>query len=172
MSKKLKQERDGRIDTLPPYSSFRGSNELLLVAIDPIEENRLFTFTDSLVSGIIQFCPRQKNGYPKTTLSVVALANQQAVMNETVIISKIELPENTNKTEPANGIERYLKTLPKTEVVNVTIPTSSEEWKYKQVHVVTLTGADKFTETPHFGSFTARAFLFRYSSDSFSFFTK
>ena len=165
LSKKLKQERDGRIDTLPPYSSFRGSNELLLVAIDPIEENRLFTFTDSLVSGdYFNSAPvRKMDTQNGRIIPIVALANQQAVMNETVIISKIELPENTNKTEPANGIERYLKTLPKTEVVNVTIPTSSEEWKYKQVHVVTLTGADKFTETPHFGSFTAGAFLFRYS---------
>ena len=165
LSNKLKQERDGRIDTLPPYSFLRGSNEFLLVAIDPIEENRLFTFTDSLISGnYFNSAPVKKmDTFNGRIIPIVALANQQAVMNETVIISKIELPENTNETDYANGIERYLKTLPKTEAVNVTIPTSSEEWKYKQVHVVTLTGADKFTETPHFGSITDGASLFRYS---------
>lgn len=165
LSNKLTKERDGYKSTLPPSSSFRFNNELLLVAIDPIEENHLFTFNESLIVGNkLDSVPVKKFGsFNGNLIPIVALSNQQTIMDETVIISKIEVPEKVIESDIANDVQNYMNSLPKTEVVNLTIPTLSAEWKYKSVGNVNLLGGDKYKEEPNLGSITSNAELFRYS---------
>ena len=56
---------------------------------------------------------------------------RQARMTETLRISRIHVPENVDESDFINGATEYLLNLPRTEVVNLSLDTFSEQWKYK-----------------------------------------
>ena len=166
LSKRLSEERNGYKSSAPPNTSFRYWNELMLVAIDPIEEDRLFSFSDSLANGnrLSDFPVESSEVIGAKIIPMVVLANQQTFMNETFIISKLELPNDLSEVDFSNGVLNVIQGLPKTEVVNVTIPTTSEEWKFKMANVL-LTGGNSFRELNYDGQGVSSAEdFFRYSS--------
>lgn len=147
---------------MPPGGTFRNPNELMLVAIDPEEEEKLYTLADSLVIGnsLNDVNALDVAGIPG--IPIIVLANQRTDMEETLTISKINIPNNVKDEDFEQGARSYLSTLPVEEVVKVTIPSFSEEWRYKNVSL-SLLGKEAYSEEPSGLTTTDQNDLFRYS---------
>ena len=151
LSNKLSVERDGWKSFMPAGTNLRQPNYLMLIAIDPEAENQLFSFTESLVLGNTLEESKIEDMAGTPILPIIALANAQTQLHETLKISRIHVPNEINEIDFQNGAKDYLLNLPRTPLVNLSLNTFSEEWKYRNV-AINLLRDDQFTLTEFAGA--------------------
>jgi putative ABC transport system permease protein len=166
LSNKLSEERDGWKSFMPAFASLRYPNYLMLVAIDPVAENQLFSFNESLVIGntLQEATIEDMNGTP--LLPIIALANNQTQLNETLKIARIQVPDNVDETDFQNGATDYLLNLPRTLLAELSLNTFSEEWKYKNVNIDFREG-EEFSLSEYAASGSTQSSMYRYTPIQF-----
>ena len=136
----------------PATVSMRQPNHLMLIAIDPIEENKLYSLNDSLVLGN----PLNDLAISKVDqfdlIPVLALADSKVQMTESLKVYDIQVPENVSESDFGKSATDYLMNLPRSLYADITLEPFSPEWKYKNVSI-NLTGEDKSEEQPYLDSF-------------------
>lgn len=167
LSNKLSEERDGWKSFMPAGSSLRQPNYLSLIAIDPVAENELYSFNESLTAGNSLEEASVKTDGGIRVLPVVVLDNEQAEMKESIKISRILVPETIVERDLEQGATAYLTSLPREELVNLTIDSLSKEWKYKRVNLSLLKG-DEYRESTYAWSGSTENYLYRFSPIQFS----
>lgn len=167
LSNKLSEERDGWKSFMPAGSSLRQPNYLSLIAIDPEAENQLFSFNESLsIGNPLDEAPIKTDGGIRV-LPVVVLDNEQAEMKESIKISKILVPESIKAQDLEQGATEYLMSLPRKELVDLTIDSVSKEWKYKRVNLSLVEG-NQYNESAYVWSGSRENYLYRFSPIRFS----
>lgn len=162
LSDKFREENGMFRNYMPPGASFRTPNELMLIAIDPEAEEELYTLSDSLVMGNSLSEASSFKVVGATGIPIIVLANQRSEMTETLTISEIKVPDNVVEKDLVQGARKYLSNLPTEEKVKLTLPSFSEEWRYKNVEL-SLFGGEVFTEEPRGFTSSDKNDLFRYS---------
>ncbi|WP_432359406.1 FtsX-like permease family protein [Sporosarcina sp. UB5] len=162
LSDKFSEENGMFRNYMPPGATFRTPNELMLIAIDPEAEEELYTLSDSLVIGNTLSEASNLKGIGATGIPIIVLANQRSEMTETLTISEIKVPDNVVEKDFVQGARKYLSNLPTEERVKLTLPSFSEEWRYKNVEL-SLLGGEVFTEEPRGFTSSDKNDLFRYS---------
>ena len=122
---------DGFRVQVPPMGHLRYPNELLVVAIDPEAEEQIYSFEESVDGGLSSLIEAKVNRSSQPTLPFIALTNQEYEVEETLRIMKVDIPSEVTEADLLDGTETYLRSLPNEEIVNVTIPTFSPEWRHK-----------------------------------------
>ena len=162
LSNKLSEESGGWKTFMPASANLRQPNYLMLIAVDPKAEDQLFTFSESLVIGNKLQEAVIENMGGISLLPIVALANGQAQMNESLKIHRIHVLNNVEEKDFQNGAKEYLLSLPKTPLVELSLNTFSEEWKYKSVGI-NLTEGDKFDVKTYTASGSKENSMYRFT---------
>ena len=137
---------DGFRVQVPPMDHLRYPNELLIVAIDPEVEEQIYSFEDSVDGGLSSLTEAKINRSSQPTLPFLALSNQEYEVEETLKILKVNIPSEVTEADLLDGSETYLRSLPNEEIVNITIPTFSPEWRHKNTNL--YVEKDSYIEDP------------------------
>ncbi|MDW0118157.1 ABC transporter permease [Sporosarcina thermotolerans] len=166
LSNKLSEENSGWKTFMPAGTNLRQPNYLMLIAIDPEAEEQLFTLSDSLVIGNSLQEAEIGNSGSARLIPIIALADGQAKMTETLRISRIHVPEDVDESDFIDGATEYLLNLPRTEVVNLSLDTFSEQWKYKYGEL-SLLGKDQVRLKSGGIAASSEALLYRFTPIQF-----
>ena len=136
----------------PLTISMRQPNHLMLIAIDPIEENKLYSLNDSLVLGNPLNDLKISKVDQFDLIPVLALADSKVQMTESLTVYDIDVPEGVSESDFGKSATDYLMNLPRSLYSDIILEPFSPEWKYKNVSI-SLTGEDKYEEQPYHESF-------------------
>ncbi|MGE8207135.1 FtsX-like permease family protein [Heyndrickxia sp. NPDC080065] len=155
LSQAYKEENGGFVNYMPPGGSLRFPNEMMLIAIDPAAEEEIYKLSNSMTDGenLTNATIEYDQGMP--ILPILALTNQKYDVNETLTITEIQVPKKVSKNDLKTGATNYLNSLPKKEVTKLSLPTMSEEWRYKQVNLL-LDENNSYVEEPYMVTFAER----------------
>lgn len=120
---------------VPPGTMLRYPNELMVVAVDPDAEEKLFSFSESVEGGLSGLHTPIENLSFMPHIPFIALKDQEYEVTESITVNKIQVPELVSEEELADGAENYLKSLPKQQLGSLTLPTFSPEWKNKKAEL-------------------------------------
>ncbi|WP_404457570.1 FtsX-like permease family protein [Sutcliffiella horikoshii] len=120
---------------VPPGSHFRYPNELLVVAIDPEAEERLFQLSESTDVDLSLLNETIERGEFLPHIPFLALRNQGYAVEESFEVSRIEVPDTVMEQDLSGGVENYLYNLPRETIASISLPTHSEKWKNKKVEL-------------------------------------
>ena len=136
----------------PLTISMRQPNHLMLIAIDPIEENKLYSLNDSLVLGNPLNDLKISKVDQFDLIPVLALADSKVQMTESLTVYDIDVPEGVSESDFGKSATDYLMNLPRSLYSDIILEPFSPEWKYKNVSI-SLTGEVKYEEQPYHESF-------------------
>ncbi|MBU9714106.1 ABC transporter permease [Evansella tamaricis] len=129
-----------------PGSSVRYPNEMLLVAIDPEMEEKLFNVSDSMVSGsYLDDFTAEVASMP--VVSVIALQQPSYEMEERITVHEISVPEDVSSDDVLGRTDDYLNSLPKEQIAELTISTMDRDlrYEYADIHF----DDDGYVKVPH-----------------------
>ncbi|MBB4826291.1 ABC-type antimicrobial peptide transport system permease subunit [Sporosarcina luteola] len=143
LSNQLAEENDGWRTYMPAGFPLRQPNSLMVIAVDPVSENQLYTLDDSLTIGntLAHAEIMKDNGVP--TLPFIVLGNSQSTLQEQVTIERIHVPEHVSQQEFEGNATEYLLNQPRTLLVDISENMYSEEWRYATGELI-LTGGNTY----------------------------
>ncbi|WHT47187.1 hypothetical protein QNH10_13165 [Sporosarcina thermotolerans] len=149
LSNKLAGENEGWRTYMPAGFHIRQPNSLMVIAVDPISENQLYSLDDSLLLGNSLSEAEVSNKIGVPTLPFLALGNNQSQLNEKITIERIHVPEFVSEDEYKESATEFLLRLPRTTLVDLSLNTFSEKWRYATGEM-NLTGGSNynFSEIP------------------------
>ncbi|GAA0461060.1 ABC transporter permease [Alkalibacillus silvisoli] len=128
-------EERGYPSNVAPGTSVRYPNEMLLVAIDPEAEDQLYNVSDSMISGSYLDESYSSEGATMPVVPVVALKEPEYVMEETVTVHEINVPDNLSEDDIVGGTTSYLRGLPKEEIAQLDISSLTSDLRFKNVNL-------------------------------------
>ncbi|GEN44892.1 ABC transporter permease [Alkalibacillus haloalkaliphilus] len=128
-------EERGYPSNVAPGTSVRYPNEMLLVAIDPEAEDQLYNVSESMISGSYLDEPYSAEGATMPVIPVVALQEPEYVMEETVSVYEIGVPDDLTEEDIAGGTTNYLRSLPKEELAQLNISSLTSDLRFKNVNL-------------------------------------
>lgn len=147
-----------------PGATIRYPNEMMLVAIDPEEEEKLYTLSESLEYGMPLTDVDLENVLGTTVIPVIALYDQEYEVTEEVLVYEIDTPLEVTDEEVSGGVVNYLKNRPKNLIGSLSINSFSPEWRLKNSHI--LFDTTTFEEESYQVTVAPRE-IYRYSPLSF-----
>ncbi|HHW57304.1 MAG TPA: ABC transporter permease [Clostridia bacterium] len=153
---------------VPPGMLFRTDNELLLVAVDPESEDKLYNLSQAVVEGDdLRFADLKiEKGIGEPVLPILVLKDQGLDVEESMEVSLVSVPNNIDLWDMGSNAIDYLKESPKKIVASYKLNAYSPEWRYKFAHIELKN--DKVEVRPHIMG-TAWLGLVRYSPLHFKF---
>lgn len=120
---------------IQPTVGIRLFNEMMLVAIDPMEEEKLYSLSASIVDGtdLLEAQVQSTNGV--NVIPILFLHNPHFQVEDTVQFSKVHLPDGMETVQLQEQGLVDIDSLPRSPVTSLTLPTFSPEWRYNQVNV-------------------------------------
>ncbi|MDV2580574.1 ABC transporter permease [Alkalibacillus haloalkaliphilus] len=128
-------EERGYPSNVAPGTSVRYPNEMLLVAIDPEAEDELYNVSESMISGSYLDEPYSAEGATMPVVPVVALQEPEYVMEETVSVYEIGVPDELTEEDIEGGTTNYLRSLPKEELAQLNISSLTSDLRFKNVNL-------------------------------------
>jgi len=146
----------------PPTRTLRAPNQMLLVAIDPESEERIYGLSDAVIEGedLSEAEVIEEKSTKKPIIPIIALKDQGMQVEETVNVAQVEVPESVNPWDLGEGAVSYLKNLPKTPLAHLTINPYTPELRFKNLDLIF--GPNGMIEDTYIMGFTDRE-LFRYT---------
>lgn len=153
---------------VPPGMLFRTDNELLLVAIDPESEDKLYNLSNAIVEGDdLRFADLKiEKGIGEPVLPILILKDQGLDVEESIQVSLVSVPNDVNLWDMGSDAIDYLKESPKKIVASYKLNAYSPEWRYKFARIELKN--DKVEVRPYIMG-TAWLGLVRYSPLHFKF---
>jgi len=150
---------------VPPTQTIRSPNQMILVAIDPEAEERLYGLSDAVVEGenLLQAEVIEEKSTKQPMIPIIALKDQGLQIEESVNVARVEVPKSVNPWDLEDAVP-YLESLPKTPLALLTINPYTSEMRYKNVHI--SFDQNGMAEQPYMFSFTDQE-LIRYTPIQF-----
>ncbi|WP_217589587.1 ABC transporter permease [Lentibacillus saliphilus] len=127
-------EERGYPTNLPPGTSIRYPNEMLIVAIDPQSENQLYRIKDSMVEGTyLDRVSIDKNSGVDTlpVVPVIGLEEPDYEMKETVQVFEIDVPDNVTMEDFEDDPQQYLRALPQSQIAQLQVSSLTSDLRFK-----------------------------------------
>ncbi|MBB4826288.1 ABC-type antimicrobial peptide transport system permease subunit [Sporosarcina luteola] len=121
------------IDTQVIGVELKKPNELLIVAIDPVAENELFTFSESLEGSfhLEEAEMEEDTGQSGVRMiPAVKLATNKTEMKETIVVKSIEIPQEIISSD---AISQHINRLERMEEARITVNSFQNRWNRKHV---------------------------------------
>ncbi|TCO57928.1 FtsX-like permease family protein [Caldanaerobacter subterraneus] len=152
---------------VPPSMEFRIDNELLLVAVDPESEDKLYNLSQTVVEGDdLRFADLKiEKGIDEPVLPILILKDQGLDVEESIQVSEVSVPNDVNLWDMGADAIDYLKKSPKKIVASYKLNAYSPEWRYKLANIELK--SDKVEVKPYIMGYFWD--LFRYSPLHFKF---
>ncbi|GAA0339366.1 hypothetical protein GCM10008967_32130 [Bacillus carboniphilus] len=159
---KMLEERGYPINVLPG-ATIRYPNEMLLVAIDPEAEDKLYNLSNSVISGsyLDEASIHYDGNAQMNIIPVIGLQDPQYEMNDRVIIQEFILPDEVEEGDLSAGTRSFFQRLTETPVAQLEISTLSSEYRFKNVNI-DFDEAGNFSEEPYLQRYAPTEIL-RYS---------
>jgi len=120
-----------------PTELMRSPNQMLMVAVDPEAEERLYGLSDAVVEGedLSEAEVLEDKGVKLPVIPIIALKDQGLQVEESIRVARVEVPQSVNTLDLAEGSIPYLKSLPKTPLAHLTLNPYAPEMRYKNVDI-------------------------------------
>jgi len=148
--------------SLLPKVTIRYPNQMLLVAIDPEAEDRLYGLSDAVVEGdslsFSELIVEKSTKQP--VIPIIVLKDQGLQVEESINVYQIEVPDSADQLGITKDSIPYLESLPQIPLAHLIINPYSPEFRYKNARI--KFDQNGFTDDPYILQFSNRE-ITRYS---------